>query len=72
MREMFNEMFWKIGEADGLTKWYEVFDSPAMDEVMELIAQKLGIIYNDDTDLFEVLMEVPEFDEWYTEMAEEL
>lgn len=37
-------------------------------ETADLFAQRLGIIYNDDTDLLAILLDIPEFAEWFEEL----
>lgn len=37
-------------------------------ETADLFAQHLGISYNDETDLLGLLLDIPEFAEWYEEL----
>lgn len=61
--DIFEEIFWQVGEEYGLTGWWEIYDSEAFDEVERRIAEHFGV-----ADAFEV----EEFLEWNNEMAGEL
>lgn len=61
--EIFEEIFWQVGEEYGLTGWWEIYDSEAFDEVEDRIAKRFGVAD---------ASEVPEFSEWNDEMADEL
>ena len=61
--EIFEEIFWQVGEEYGLTGWWEIYDSEAFDEVEDRIAKRFGVAD---------ASEVPEFSEWNDEMAGDL
>lgn len=61
--EIFEEIFWQVGDEMGLNSWWEIFDGDAFEEVERRIAQYFGV-----ADVWDV----PEFSEWESEMADEL
>ena len=61
--EIFEEIFWAVGEAYGLTGWWEIYDSEIFEEVEARIAQTFEV---------EDASEVDGFLEWANEMAEDL
>jgi len=61
--EIFEEIFWQVGEEAGLNSWWEIFDSEVFCEVEDRIAERFGVAD---------ASEVPEFNEWNDEMADEL
>lgn len=61
--EIFEEIFWQVGEEFGLTAWWEIFDSEAFEIVETRIAKRFGV---------SEASEVKGFTMWETEMAEEL
>ena len=65
MYELFEEIFWEVGEENNLTAWWEIYDSEIYDTVCERIAERMGISE-------EELGEREDFREWDSEMAEEL
>ena len=58
MFELFDEVLWKVAEENGITTWWEVFDSELMDEVESRIEVLYGL--------------GDEYTEWYNEYAMEL
>ena len=61
--EIFEEIFWQVGEEFGLTTWWEIFDSEAFEIVETRIAKQFGV---------SEVTEIEGYTEWYNEMAEEL
>ena len=61
--EIFEEIFWQIGEEHGLTDWWEIYDSEIFDEVADRIAERFGVFEAE---------EIPEFQGWVEEMTDEL
>lgn len=61
--EIFEEIFWQVGEENGLTSWWEIFDSEVFDEVERRIAERFSV-----ADAYEV----EGFLDWNNEMAEDL
>lgn len=61
--EIFEEIFWQVGEEAGLSAWWEIFDSEIFEEVENRIAKRFGVAEAG---------EIPEFREWEHEMAWEL
>ena len=61
--EIFEEIFWQVGEENNRNHWYEIFDSEIFNEVERRIAEHFGV-----TDAYDV----PEFENWADEMADEL
>jgi len=58
MYEFFEEIFWQVAKENGITAWWEVFDSELMEEVENRIEARYGLS--------------DEYFDWYNEMAEEL
>ena len=64
MEWLFDEIFGAVQDVEELD-WYELFDSPDFDIVVDIIAQILGVSVHD-------LYKMKDFDKWVDEMAEEL
>ena len=62
MTEIFWEIFWEVGEANGCEDWWEIFDSEVFDLVEDEIASRFGV----------AVLDSAEYTEWCTEMAEDL
>lgn len=61
--EIFEEIFWQVGEEHGLDSWWEIYDSEIFDEVADRIAERFGVSEAE---------EIPEFQSWVEEMTDEL
>ena len=69
----FDEILNMVGERNGVNEWYEVFDSDLFDEMLDEIARRAGITWDDDDDLFDLVdQHVDGFAQWYGDMAEDL
>lgn len=69
----FDEIFWMVGEVHDETEWYSIFDSDLFNEVVEEIAHRAGLTWDDNDDVFDLVFDnVEGFEEWYNEMAEDL
>jgi len=62
MVEKFEEIFWQVGDENGVNEWYNIFDSDLFDVVRDRIVNEFG----DD------VLESDEFLDWYDEMCEDL
>ena len=62
MVEKFEEIFWQVGDENGVNEWYNIFDSDLFDVVRDRIVNEFG----DD------VLESDEFLDWYDEMYEDL
>ena len=61
--EIFEEIFWQVGEENNLNHWYEIFDSEIFHEVERRIAERFCAV----DPYF-----VPEYEKWVNGMTEEL
>lgn len=62
MVEKFEEIFWQVGDENGVNEWYNIFDSDLFDVVRDRIVNEFG----DD------VLDSDEFLDWYDEMYEDL
>lgn len=62
MVEKFEEIFWQVGDENGVNEWYNIFDSDLFDVVRDRIVNE----FDDD------VLESDEFLDWYDEMCEDL
>lgn len=61
--EIFEEIFWTVGEENNLTNWWEIFDSEVFEEVERRVAERFNVTE---------ACEVEGFCDWSNEMAWEL
>lgn len=61
--EIFEEIFWTVGEENNLTSWWEIFDSEIFEEVERRVAERFNVAE---------ACEVEGFCDWSNEMAWEL
>ena len=61
--EIFEEIFWTVGEENELTAWWEIFDSEVFEEVVRRVAEQFNVAEAE---------EVEGFCDWCNEMAWEL
>jgi len=72
MFEKFLKIFVEIGQENGKENWFEIFDSDLFEEVERRIGIMLGWTEQGEELETKLIDNIPEFSEWYSEMAEEL
>lgn len=61
--EIFYDVLFEVGDENGKTAWYEIFDSDLMDEVDRRLIERFGV---------EDVWDIEGYGEWYDEMAGDL
>ena len=74
MTELFDKIFWEVGDENGKTDWWDIFDTDLFQVVCERIGHELGFSslgkYEDWIELLDY--EVKGFCDWYSDMCEGL
>jgi hypothetical protein len=61
--QVFNKIFWEVGDKHNLNTWYEIFDSEVFNEVVSEICKYFNATTPD---------QIVGFNDWYDEMYWEL
>lgn len=72
MFEKFLKIFVEVGQENGKENWFEIFDSELFEEVERRIGIMLGWTERGEELETKLIDNIPEFSEWYSEMAGEL